>query len=191
MACATLTRLKKLKAPSSTRARCAVFSPGIETLPPPHSTKRRLIAVPVEGSSPLCFPFLRDDRERNTAPILRDCVGTGLALPSARLRICLVAKIADQRVGLGVYAFNSRASARQQRPHFGPILPPVHLLHSPATCATSSLTKDPQAIRDFTRVMQATWAICLPVRHFPKFSLLHIFVSCPLAGVAVATTVQA
>ena len=61
------------------------------------------------------------DRKRNAAPILCGCVETGLLLPSTRLGVCLVTKIADQRYGFGLYAFNSRAPVWQQGQHFGPL----------------------------------------------------------------------
>ncbi len=40
------------------------------------------------------------DRQGDAAPVLRDCVGARLMLPSAGFRIGPVADIADQRLGL-------------------------------------------------------------------------------------------
>ena len=60
------------------------------------------------------------DSNGNAAPIVRHIVGTGLPFPTERPGICLVPKLLDQRLGLGVGALDSRAPVRDPRHHFRP-----------------------------------------------------------------------
>ena len=90
---------------------------------------------------------LERDRPRHMRPIVSDFVRARLVLPAARLVIGPIAEFADQRLGLGLYSFHSRAPARRPGDHVGPLMPLRQLVHKFASCATVAVVRRPKGRR--------------------------------------------